>query len=117
MGSKSRNKGKVGEREAAGELGAILGVEARRGVQFQGGPDSPDIVLQGVNLHVECKRTERLSLWAAIEQAKADAPPGVVPAVWHRANRRPSVLIIETSRVVDFAIEILRAKGMPREGG
>jgi hypothetical protein len=117
MGSKSRTKGKVGEREAAAELGTLLGVPARRGVQFQGGPDSPDIVLQGVNLHVECKRTERLSLWAAVDQAKADAPPNAVPAVWHRSNRRPSVLIVETSRAVDFAIEILRAKGLLKEGG
>ena len=76
MGSMSRRKGKVGERECAAEMGELLGVEARRGVQFQGGPDSPDVVLPGVNLHVECKRVERLKLWDAIDQAKADAPAG-----------------------------------------
>ena len=63
----SRNKGKAGEREAAAELGSLLGVAARRGVQYQGGPDSPDVVLDGVAIHVEAKRTERLLLWAAIE--------------------------------------------------
>jgi len=96
MGRQSREKGKRGERLAAAELGAILNVEARRGVQYQGGPDSPDVVLPGVPIHVEAKRTERLSLWAAIEQAKADAPAGSVPIVWHKCNRRDSVLIIET---------------------
>lgn len=110
MGSKSRTKGKVGEREAAAELGALLGVAGRRGCQFQGGPDSPDVVLPGVNLHVECKRTEKLALWPALEQAKADAPAGSVPIVWHRCNRRASVVIVETSRLVDLAIEILKAR-------
>jgi len=103
----SRQKGKRGEREAAVELGAILGVDARRGVQYQGGPDSPDVVLDGVPIHVEAKRTERLSLWAAIEQAKADAPAGAVPIVWHKCNRRESVLILETSQLLALAKAVL----------
>jgi hypothetical protein len=113
MGRMSRQKGKRGEREAAAELGAILGVDARRGVQYQGGPDSPDVVLDGVPIHVEAKRTERLSLWAAIEQAKADAPAGKVPMVWHKANRRGSVVIVETERLWEFvhAVWLSRQRG------
>jgi hypothetical protein len=107
VGRMSRQKGKRGEREAAAELGAILGVDARRGVQYQGGPDSPDVVLDGVPIHVEAKRTERLSLWAAIEQAKADAPAGAVPIVWHKCNRRESVLILETSQLLALAKAVL----------
>jgi hypothetical protein len=110
MGRMSRQKGKRGEREAAAELGAILGVTARRGVQYQGGPDSPDVVLEGVPIHVEAKRTERLSLWAAIEQAKADAPTGSVPIVWHKANRRESVVIVETARLPDLVEAYLACK-------
>jgi hypothetical protein len=109
MGRMSRQKGKRGEREAAAELGAILGVTARRGVQYQGGPDSPDVVLEGVPIHVEAKRTERLSLWAAIEQAKADAPTGSVPVVWHKANRRESVVIVETARLGDLVACVRKA--------
>ena len=108
----SRNKGKVGEREAAAELGALLGVTSRRGVQYQGGPDSPDVVLDGVAIHVEAKRTERLLLWAAIEQARSDARTGAVPIVWHRANRRGSVVIVETARLVELAREVVRIVGM-----
>jgi hypothetical protein len=108
----SRNKGKVGEREAAAELGSLLGVAARRGVQYQGGPDSPDVVLDGVAIHVEAKRTERLLLWAAVEQARSDARAGAVPIVWHRANRRDSVVIVETSRLVELAREVVRIVGM-----
>jgi Holliday junction resolvase len=107
MGRMSRQKGKRGEREAAAELGAILGVDARRGVQYQGGPDSPDVVLDGVPIHVEAKRTERLSLWAAVEQAKADAPAGAVPIVWHKCNRRESVVILETSQLLALAKAVL----------
>ena len=109
MGGMSRQKGKRGEREAAAELGAILGVGARRGVQYQGGPGSPDVVLEGVAIHVEAKRTEKLSLWPAVDQAKADAPTGSVPIVWHRPNRRGSVIVVETARLLELAREVVRA--------
>ena len=110
MSRASREKGKRGEREAAAELGAILGVDARRGVQYQGGPDSPDVVLPGVPIHVEAKRTERLCLWAAIEQAKADAPAGHVPCVWHKANRKGSVVIVETDHLWAFAYAVVMSR-------
>jgi hypothetical protein len=113
MGRMSKAKGKRGEREAAAELGAILNVDARRGVQYQGGPDSPDVVLPGVPIHVEAKRTERLSLWSALEQAKADAPAGSVPIVWHRPNNRASVVIVETSRLVELVQAVVEARGGP----
>jgi len=95
MGRAQREKGKRGEREAAAELAAVLGVTARRGVQYHGGPDSPDVVLDGLTIHVECKRTERLALWPAVDQAVADAGERV-PIVWHRCNRRESVVIVRT---------------------
>lgn len=108
MGRMSRQKGKRGEREAAAELGELLGVDARRGVQFQGGPDSPDVVLEGVNIHVEAKRVESLQLYPAIEQARSDAGANV-PIVWHRRNGKPSVVIVETSKLLELAREVMRA--------
>jgi hypothetical protein len=110
MGRASREKGKRGEREAAAELGAILNVEARRGVQYQGGPGSPDVVLPGVPIHVEAKRTERLQLWSALEQAKADAPAGSVPIVWHKPNRRGSVVIVETDSLWQLAHAVFMSR-------
>lgn len=107
MGRMSRQKGKRGEREAAAELGEILGCVARRGVQYQGGPDSPDVLLEGVDIHVEAKRVEALNLYAAIEQAKADAPDGAVPIVWHRKNGKKSVVIVETSDLLALAKAVL----------
>lgn len=110
MGRMSKAKGKRGERECAAELSSLLGVPARRGVQYQGGPDSPDVVID-LPIHVEAKRTERLVLWAAIEQAKADAPAGTVPMVWHKCNKRNSVVIVETSQLVALAEAVMAARG------
>jgi len=108
MGRMEKEKGKRGEREAAKELAAVLGVAAARGVQYQGGPGSPDVVLDADGIHVEAKRVERLCLWASVNQARDDAPAGSVPIVWHRANHRPSVVIVETSRLVELARHIVR---------
>jgi len=108
MGRASRDKGKRGEREAAAELGELLGVDSRRGAQHKGGPDSPDVQLDGVAIHTEAKRTERLSLYAAMTQAQEDAPADSVPIVWHRANNCDSVVILWTSDLVRLAREVVR---------
>jgi hypothetical protein len=105
----SKQKGKRGEREAAAELGELLGCHARRGVQYQGSADSPDVVLEGVNIHVECKRTEALNVYKALEQATGDAG-SKVPIVWHRRNGKPSVVIIGTADLLRLAGEILKAR-------
>lgn len=116
MGRMSRQKGKRGEREAAVELGSLLGCTARRGVQYQGGPDSPDVVLDGVAIHVEAKRVEALNLYAALEQATNDAPQGSVPIVWHRRNNKPSVVIVETTNLVQLARIVHDAMGAAMAG-
>lgn len=87
MGSKSRNKGKRGEREAAAAISRHLGVPARRGVQYHGGEDSPDLVTGLAGVHFEVKRTETLSLYDAMGQAIDDAGDKV-PVVLHRRNNR-----------------------------
>ena len=70
MGKAQRDKGKRGEREAAVELTKALGVLVERTRQFKGSPNSAD--LEGVDgLHFEVKRTERLSLYPAIEAGRA----------------------------------------------
>lgn len=90
MGKMSRNKGKAGERELARIL-REHGYDARRGVQYHGGADSPDVVgLAGV--HIEVKRVEALRLWDALEQSRADAG-GDMPVVMHRKNGQPWVVI------------------------
>lgn len=116
MGRASREKGKRGERECRDELAEVFRCAARRGVQYQGGTDSPDVVLTGVPVHVEAKRTERLSLWPALDQAKADSPAGATPIVWHKPNRRDSVVIVETARLYDLAVAIVEARQKADDG-
>lgn len=81
----SKEKGKRGERELAGVL-RLHGYETHRGVQYKGGPQSPDV--EGLpHIHIECKRVERLDIYAAIDQSRRDAQgSGDLPAVFHRKN-------------------------------
>jgi hypothetical protein len=84
----SRTKGKVGELEFAALLRSRGYVEARRGQQYRGGSDSPDVV--GVaGVHHEVKRTERLALYDAVDQARRDAAPNTMPVVVTRCNSKP----------------------------
>lgn len=88
----SRRKGKTGELELARRLGE-LGFPAKRGQQFKGGQDSPDVVCEGLgHVHFEVKRTADCKMfspamireWEA--QARRDAGDKL-PAVAHRWNR------------------------------
>jgi hypothetical protein len=109
MGRMSRQKGKRGEREAAAELALVFACEGRRGVQYHGGPDSPDVVLTGVNVHVEAKRTETLNVYKALEQAVSDAG-SKTPIVWHRRNGKRSVVIVAVDDLVTLAHEIVASR-------
>lgn len=83
----SRDKGKRGERELASIL-RDYGYGTRRGQQYCGANGDADVVgLPGV--HIECKRVERLCIEDAMTQAKHDAGPEEIPAVFHRKNDCP----------------------------
>ena len=106
MGNMQRSKGKEGEREVA-KINREHGFKnSRRGVQYTGSPDSPDVV--GIpGIHLEVKRVEKLHLWPAMKQATDDAGEGEVPVVVHRANRRPWLAILPYEEF----LEILRKAG------
>lgn len=73
----SRAKGKRGERAWRDELRAN-GYQARRGQQFSGSPDSPDVVCDDLAaFHFEVKVVERLNIYDAMAQALRDAHGGV----------------------------------------
>lgn len=87
----SRAKGKRGELELAKRL-TELGHPARRGVQFKGGEESPDVVCPSLEgFHIECKLTATCQMFSPAQlmawdaQARADAGRKV-PLVCHRWN-------------------------------
>lgn len=64
-----------------------FGFSARRGQQFRGGPDSPDVICEELDgtYHFEMKWGYRggLSVRTVLKQAAAEAPPGAAPiGVW-----------------------------------
>jgi len=111
MGSLSRSKGKRGELELSHELERVLGIEARRGQQFSGGDDSPDIVHSIPDVHIECKRVEMLRMTSALDQAVEDAGDKV-PVVMHRKNNQPWLVTVRLDDVPRFAASIVSAVNM-----
>lgn len=109
----SRDKGKRGEREAAAALRDLGFKGARRGQQFQGSPDSPDVADAITGVHIEVKRTEKFNLYAALAQATLDAGKHDVPVVLHRRNSKMWVLALPLDRLWDFvgAVMATRAHG------
>lgn len=81
MGRKERDKGKRGEREAADAL-RQLGIEAARGRQYKGTPDSPDVQLTGYpQFHVEVKRRNRWQIDRWIDQAEEECNGLKIPVI------------------------------------
>jgi len=97
----SRQKGKVGEREFAALL-RVHGFDARRGQQFAGGGDSPDIVSDSLRwLHIEVKRVQYLNLAEACAQARRDCG-GKPWIVAHRRNREPWFITMDSDALYDL---------------
>ena len=105
MGMRSRRKGKRGELEAAAEIRRLLRTEAHRGRQFCGSDESPDVVTDIENVHLEVKRAETLRLYDALDQAIADAG-NRIPVVLHRANQRPWVAIVRLDDLPQLAVNL-----------
>lgn len=88
----SRAKGCIGERQWRDFL-KERGIEARRGAQYHGGGDSPDVVADTPGWHCEVKRVEKCNLYEAMEQAIRDSQPkNLLPYVAHRRNHKPWIV-------------------------
>ena len=87
MAKNSKRKGKVGELELARKL-REYGYDTRRSVQYNGKEEEGQADLLGLpGVHIECKRTEKLSLYDAVNQAKRDSEgTDELPVVFHRKN-------------------------------
>jgi Holliday junction resolvase len=95
MAKNSKRKGKTGELELAKKL-REYGYSARRSVQYNGKEEEGQADLLGLpGIHIECERTERFSLYEAMDQAKRDSKgTGNMPAVFHRKNHCDWVVVL-----------------------
>ncbi len=109
----SRAKGGVGERELAARLRDGGHPGAYRSQQYCGkGEDSSDVICPSLPfIHFECKRTENLKLYPAMEQAKRDAKRGRVPVVAHRRNDKDWVAIM----TLDDFLHLVEEKNIASE--
>ena len=91
-------------------MAAVLtaaGFPARRGQQFKGTEESPDVECESLSdFHIECKFVEALRLYPALRQAMDDAP-NKKPLVIHRKKREEWVTILP---LTDF-LELLKQAG------
>jgi len=101
----SKRKGARGELEAAAEIRRLFRTEARRGRQYQGTDESPDLLVDIPKVHFEVKRTEALRLYDALGQATDDAGENV-PIVLYRANRKPWVAITLLDDLPRLAVQL-----------
>ena len=97
----SRNKGASGERELANLLKSY-GYKTWRGQQFSGANGDADV--EGLmDVHIECKRVEKLNLYKAMAQSKRDASVNnEIPTVFHRKNRQKWLVTMELDDWIGF---------------
>lgn len=106
MGAMSRTKGKVGEREVAALL-KKHGFNARRGQQYAGGGDSPDVVHSMDGFHIEVKRSETFAPYAAMEQADKDKEDEEDSLVFHRRNNKPWLVVMDAEAFLKLMAEFV----------
>lgn len=94
----SRSKGCRGEREFRDVLRAH-GFEARRGQQFAGGGDSPDVISNVPGVHWEVKRVEAGNPYNWLAQAIADAGDKT-PIVAHKRNRKDWICVLRAEDLI-----------------
>jgi len=104
MGKLSREKGKRGEREVV-DLLKKYGFEARRGQQFKGTKDSPDIIHNMAGVFIEVKLRQAFNLHATIEQAGEEAGDDD-PVVFHRKDGKPWLVTLNAGDFLKMMEEL-----------
>lgn len=98
----SKRKGKKGELEVS-HIFKNRGYDARRGQQFSGGDESPDVIVENFDWHLEVKFTETFNLYKAMAQAERDCKDsGKKPLVIHRKNKQKWVAVLDLEHFLDL---------------
>jgi Holliday junction resolvase len=100
----SLNKGKRAER-AFRDILRQEGYTARRGRQYSGNEDAPDVICDELDkvLHFEVKHVEALNIWKAMEQAARDCG-SKHPVVAHKRNNTKWLITMKS----DLFFQLLR---------
>lgn len=111
----SNAKGKVGERELAKLLRSVLGPlsKARRGQQYEGGSDSPDIADALPGVHIECKRYKAVGLVQRAYEQAVDECGDAVPVVMLRADRKDWLVAFKVTDLPLIAEAYAATHGRP----
>lgn len=98
----SRAKGCRGERAWRDVLRSHGYASARRGRQYSGSPDSPDVVCEELaSYHWEVKCVQALNIEKAMEQARRDAV-SKKPIVAHKRNGKPWLVTMDADTFFDL---------------
>jgi Holliday junction resolvase len=101
----SRQKGKRGEL-ALVHLLQDHGLVARRGQQFKGTADSPDVICDSLPwVHWECKWRQAHRPWDWMHQAMTEAD-GKMPVVAMKRNRDPWLVVLRIEDFLKLAMEM-----------
>ena len=76
-------------------------IDARRGQQYKGTSDSPDVISEMKFVHWEVKRTEKLRLYKYLNKATQEAKTKI-PIVAYRKNKEKWVCILDAEIMLDI---------------
>ena len=106
----SRQKGASGERKIANLLKERGFESARRGQQFSGTPDSPDVKCDELKeFHFEVKFIKQLRLYEFYSKALEDSGGDQCPVIVSKAPRKPIMASMEFADWVDL-IQLAKGK-------
>ena len=110
----SRRKGAEFERKLANIL-KCYGYDCRRGQQYSGANGDADVV--GLpHIHIEAKAVERLNIYDAMAQSKADARKGEIPVVMHKKNHCNVLVTMELADFMTIYAEYEAGKELNEKG-
>lgn len=111
--SSAKAKGRRLQQQIAQDIREILGLsdnDVRSNPMGAQGVDVwlSDNALESIPFSIECKNTERLNLWAAIEQAETNRQKGTAPVVITSKNRKEPYAILPWATLIDILSEFRR---------
>lgn len=113
-GRGARTKGSRYELEVAAEFNEALGTDLRR-TPNSGGLHIPCDLRGLEGFAIECKRHERLALWACLDQAQRQALADEVPLLVFRRSRSSSFVTLPLKHFLGLLAELRECQRILQE--